>query len=309
MDGLDRDRDLDDLALPVARSERADWGFQNRTDLVTLATGERVVVQRYRRRADAEHRLRVMRALAVPAAEAGIPIPRVRDADLGAEPPWVVFDRLPGVPIPAPEAGDLGLDGPRFPDAAAMMGELLARFRRLEAPGLALDGPWADPPRLAAAAATWADRAGALDPPSQAALAALLDGVPGLFAGRPAVLAHGDFAPVNVLVDGGALSGLVDFESVRLADPLFDPAWWAWSVGFAPARALASAWEPFLRGAGVDPDEPGLGERVRALQVLRMLELLGGDRPLDPGVAAPVADRLRATLAPQPGVDRARTGR
>jgi hypothetical protein len=35
--------------------------FQNHTDLVTLAGGGRVVLQRYGRRTDAEQRLRVMR--------------------------------------------------------------------------------------------------------------------------------------------------------------------------------------------------------------------------------------------------------
>ena len=38
------------------------------------------------------------------------------------------------------------------------------------------------------------------------------------------MLAHGDFAPVNVVTDGTSLTGLLDFESVRLADPLFDVA-------------------------------------------------------------------------------------
>jgi hypothetical protein len=49
------------LARPVADSTRAVWGFTNRTDIVTLASEDRVVVQRYRRRQDAEYRLRVMR--------------------------------------------------------------------------------------------------------------------------------------------------------------------------------------------------------------------------------------------------------
>jgi len=33
------------------------------------------------------------------------------------------------------------------------------------------------------------------------------------------MLAHGDFAPVNMLTDGASLTGLLDFEAVRLADP------------------------------------------------------------------------------------------
>jgi hypothetical protein len=45
-------------------------GFTNRTDIVTLTDGSQVVVQRYRRREDAEYRLRVMRELRQPAAGA-----------------------------------------------------------------------------------------------------------------------------------------------------------------------------------------------------------------------------------------------
>jgi aminoglycoside phosphotransferase (APT) family kinase protein len=282
------------LAKPVADAEKAIWGFQNRTDIVTLESGKRIVVQRYRRRADAELRLRVMLALSQPAAAAGIPIPRARDADLDADPPWVIFDALPGLPVPEP--GEFGLEGARFPETARSMGELLARFRGLPTTGLDLDDLWADPVRLAAHAARWADDLPALEATERAALAALLERLPTLFAGRPVVLAHGDFAPVNMLVDRGTLTGLVDFESVRLADALFDIAWWAWAVRFSSASVLEAAWPSFLHGAGIDPNEPDLAERVDSLQVLRMLELLGGDRRLDGDVAGIVATRLKAML-------------
>jgi aminoglycoside phosphotransferase (APT) family kinase protein len=282
------------LARPVAEVTQAVWGFQNRTDLVTLGSGERVVVQRYRRRQDADYRLRVMRALWRPAAEAGIAIPRVREADLDADPAWVILDVLPGVPVP--EAGDAGLEGPRFPTIARAMGELLVGFRRLPTAGLDLDDRWADPGRLAAEAGHWVQQLTWLAAAERAALAGLLDRLPALFANRPVVLAHGDFAPVNVLTDGTSLTGLVDFESVRLADPLFDVAWWAWAVSFASPAVLESAWPPFLQGAGVDATDPELPVRVRTLQVLRMLELLAGEASLAPEVRRIVADRLRAML-------------
>ena len=281
------------LGRPVAEATRAVWGFQNRTDIVTLGSGERVVVQRYRRRQDPEYRLQVMRALWQPAAEAGIAIPRVREADLDAGPAWVCFDLLPGVPVA--EAGDAGLGGPRFPAMARAMGELLARFRRLPTGGLELDDRWADPGRLAAHADRWVRQLPELTAAERTALADLLDRVPPLFADRPVVLAHGDFAPVNVLTDGRSLTGLVDFESVRLADPLFDVAWWAWAVSFAPPTVLESAWPPFLHGAGIDATDPRLPVRVRALQLLRMLELLAGPS-LTPEVHGIVADRLHGML-------------
>jgi aminoglycoside phosphotransferase (APT) family kinase protein len=270
------------LSRAISSAERAEWGFQNRTDLVTLATGERVVVQRYRRREDAEYRVRAMDGLHGPAAASGIAIPRGRQADLDADPPWVAFEALPGEPIAA-----VGLDAPRFPELARAMGGLLAAFRTLPTAGLDLDDRWADPSRLAAHAAEWT--AGI------PAARAVVERIPALFSGRPAVLAHGDFSPVNVLTDGRSLTGLLDFESVRLADPLFDVAWWSWSVSFGPPGALASAWPGFLDAAGIDIGDPDLEARLHALQVLRMCELLAGES-LDGGVRRAVEDRLRRSL-------------
>jgi aminoglycoside phosphotransferase (APT) family kinase protein len=209
--------------------------------MITLDNGKRVVVQRYRRRGT------------------------------------LSTDVLPGVPVP--EVGEVGPGGPRFPQMARVMGELLAVFRRLPAAGLELDRLWADPERLTASAAGWARQLSitTADP--------CLDAVPGLFAGRPVVLAHGDFAPVNVLTDGEKVTGLLDFEAVRLADPLFDAAWWAWSVSFSSLEVLQEGWPAFLEGAGIDAAEPGLADRVRALQVLRMLEQLAAGN-LTPGIAS-----------------------
>jgi aminoglycoside phosphotransferase (APT) family kinase protein len=282
------------LKRPVTGATHAVWGFTNQTDIVTLPGGDRVVVQRYRRRQDAEHRLRVMRALWTPAAEAGIAIPRIREFDLDADPAWVIFEALPGVPVP--EAGQAGLEGPRFPEIARSMGQLLVIFRRLPTAGLELDDLWADPGRLSATAARWAQETSQLAAAKRSALADLLDRLPTLFARRPVVLAHGDFAPVNVLTDGTSLTGLLDFESVRLADPLFDVAWWAWAVSFASPSVLGAAWLAFLQGAGIDPTDPQLPARVHALQVLRMLELVTDETGLSPDVRRVVADRLRAML-------------
>jgi aminoglycoside phosphotransferase (APT) family kinase protein len=276
------------LARPVSEVTHATWGFTNRTDIVTLDSGERVVVQRYRRRADAEYRLRVTRGLRESTAGAGIRLPQVREFNLDDDPAWVVYEMLPGVPVP--EAGEAGPGGARFPQLARAMGELLAAFRRLPYAGLELDESWANPERLASSAANWADQVG-IEGADQC-----IAEIPGLFAGRPVVLAHGDFAPVNVLTDGTAVTGLLDFEAVRLADPLFDAAWWAWSVSFASADVLDAAWPAFLDAAGIDPAEPRFADRIRALQVARMLEQLATGI-LVPDVARIVTDRLHATVS------------
>jgi aminoglycoside phosphotransferase (APT) family kinase protein len=235
-----------------------------------------------------------MRALWTPAAEAGIAIPRILELDLDADPAWVVFDALPGVPVL--EAGEAGLEGPRFPEIARSMGELLVSFRQLPTAGLELDDLWSDPGRLATTAARWAQETSQLASTERSALVDLLDRLPTLFARRPLVLAHGDFAPVKVLTDGTSLTGLLDFESVRLADPLFDVAWWAWAVSFASPSVLGAAWLALLQGAGIHPTDPQLPARVHALQVLRMLELVTDETGLSPDVRRVVADRLRAML-------------
>ncbi len=294
MDGADRAVIERALAEPIVAAERAVWGFQNQTEIVTLGSGERLVVQRYRRRDDAEYRVRAMELLRQPAREAQIPIPRVLAADLDATPAWVVFDALPGVPVP--EAGDAGLEGPRFPDIARKMGELLSSFRQLPIAKDELDDLWADPEPLVGRAARWCDAIPRLDADEREVVSDLLDRVPGQFSERRAVLAHGDFAPMNVLTDGRSLTGLLDFESVRIADPLFDVAWWHWSVSFSPPAVLEAAWPAFLHGAGIEVRDPEFAGRVRSIQVLRMLELLASRAIPSPDVEGVVADRLRLTL-------------
>jgi aminoglycoside phosphotransferase (APT) family kinase protein len=245
------------------------------------AGGDRVVVQHYRRASDAARRIQLLAALAGPAEDAGVLIPSVRASDLAARPPWIAFDALPGRPVSAVADGV-----ERF---AEPMGAMLAAFRALPRRGLELDDVWARPAALVAQAARWAKSA-VPDLPVDA----LLRAVPVLFDGRPAVLAHGEFTPANVLTDGTALTGLLDVTEPRLADPLFDVAWWHWTVGLAPAPMLERAWPRFLRGAGVSADEPLLLPRIRALQALRMLQLLADAERLEPDVRAVVLGRLRA---------------
>jgi aminoglycoside phosphotransferase (APT) family kinase protein len=270
------------------------WDVRNRTYLAKLADGSAVVVQRHRLRADAERRVQVMDALREPAADKQIVIPRIRAQGLDANPPWIVFDRLPGVPVS--NSDQIAPGSSRFPVLAWAMGALLAEFSGLSCGDLDLDDAWARPRYLAARADAWLEcLQPALTPVQVRRLEILLAAVPALFDGRPAVLAHGDFAPVGILVDGETITGLLDFGSVRLADPLFDVACWAWSVRSAGTAAFASAWPAFLDGAEIDPDEPGLVERIRLLQVIRMVEMLA-DYDLRPDIWKSVHERLAKFL-------------
>jgi aminoglycoside phosphotransferase (APT) family kinase protein len=279
---------------PIYAVSPGRWGFTNRTDIVTLAGDRRVVVQRYRLREDAEYRLRLMQALHEPAARANISIPTAQKANLEAEPPWALFDPLPGVPVP--EAGVVGLEGARFPEMARQMGQLLARWRRLPVTGLALHADWTEPDRLGERAALWVAGIPELNSGQRARAAGVVAEFPALFKDRPVVLAHGDFAPVNVLVSDEKVSGLIDFEAVRLADPLFDPAWWAWSVEFHGLAVLRSAWGPFLEAAEIDGADPLLPDRIRGLQMLRMLEIIGDTHGVGANVRQLIVRRLLAAL-------------
>ncbi|MBF6174408.1 phosphotransferase family protein [Nocardia blacklockiae] len=283
------------VGQPVSEAMPAQWGQQDRTDMVTLADDTRVVLQRYRRRADAERRVRIMDALREPAADKGIPIPAVRQSDLDADPPWAVFEALPGVPVP--DSPETGPNSPRFPLVAWSMGALLADFSELPGDDLDLDDSWARPRYLSARADAWAEcLASALSAEQSDTLEGVLADLPALFDGRPTVLAHGDFAPVNVLVEGTSITGLLDFESVRLADPLYDVAWWAWSVSFSGPAVFTAAWPAFLDGLGINPREPGLVPRVRALQMVRMLEMLA-EHDLPPELWRTVHARLVRMLS------------
>jgi aminoglycoside phosphotransferase (APT) family kinase protein len=279
---------------PIISHQPGQWGFTNRTDLVTLEGGERLVVQRYRRRSAAEYRLRIMQALHPVMQQLGIAIPETRRFDLNAEPPWAIFTPLLGQPVP--EAGDAGLDGPKFPAIARLMGEWLQQLRQAPTSGLPLNDTWTRPKRLATHAAAWLTNVPELNSEQHAALSQIIHTWPALFSNRQAVFAHGDYAPVNILTDGEVLTGLVDFESARLADPLFDIAWWAWVVKFHHPGVFPHAWPSFLQGAGIDPGEPQLQDRIRAIQVLHLLELVADPNAISSHMRSLMLNQLQTLL-------------
>jgi aminoglycoside phosphotransferase (APT) family kinase protein len=290
------------VGAPVVAAERAAWGFENRTDLVTLADGRRLAVQRLSHRARAAEKLRLAAELPGRFAAAGLRLPRQLAADPNADPPYAVREFIPGLPGAA-------LMGE--PDGAVaiarVMGALLPRLAAVDTAGLALDDTWADPARLAARARTWlAATAGLLPDSARAAAEAAIGELGALFAGRPAVFAHGDFCPVNVLLederrtaDGTvrrppSMAALLDVEFARLADPLFDVAWWGWVVRYHHEPRWRVAWPHLLAAAGLHGGR-GAARRIRAIQLLRCLEMLAEARSFSPPAAAMWAERLEVT--------------
>jgi aminoglycoside phosphotransferase (APT) family kinase protein len=193
--------------------------------------------------------------------ELGYPAPRVVLASAAPQPlgaPFVLMERLPGRPLL--DAHIIG------------MGAILAAAQlRLHA---------LDPAPLAAALGRAASLDGYLDGEAARVERAKLDDLRPLLdwlrARRPPATApaicHGDFHPQNVLVEGGRVSGVLDWPNVLVADPAFDVASTLNILSFVPA--------------GLTSIPPGLRWLARAAQPLlarRYLARYRRGRPIDDG--------------------------
>jgi len=289
----------------VVAADRAPWGFSNHTDLVTLDDGRRLAVQRLRDPGQARHRLRVSALLDDRLRSAGVPVPRLVAGGVvdGGVPPaagitgaegsrwYAVTERVEGAP------GNTLLDDPL--DAIALateMGRLARTIASVDVADVRLPETWAHPARLATLAGRWLTAVRPALGPTTAALAdRLVARIEPALAGRPGVLAHGDWAPVNVLVRGRAVVGVVDWEHARLADPLFDIAWWAWVVWHHHPERYPAAAPALFETAGV-PLEAATVERMRLLVATRLLEAAGGTGSLDDAARTRWVERLRELL-------------
>jgi len=305
----------------VVAAEPCGWGFENRTAIVTLEDGERLVVQRINSRAWAGHKLHLARVLPIRLAAVGVRAPRLLAADAAADPPYAVREYLPGesaASLMGTVAGAI--------QVARAMGALLPRLALVETDGAGLSDTWASPISLTRVAQQQLDRCRSLlDTPASAALAATIAEVAACFVDRPAGFAHGDFCPVNALladarrltaddssttddrppmrgnpsavVDGQRpVVGLLDLEFARIANPLFDAAWWGWVVRYHHPERWLHAWPQLLAAAGI-ADDAATAARIRVIQRLRCLEMIdycATTRPRE--VAEMWIGRLEATL-------------
>lgn len=112
-----------------------------------------------------------------------------------------------------------------------------------------------------------ASRLRSIDP---AAIA--LPGPPGGFGETTPVVAHGDLAPVNILIRGERVVGVLDLDRIRLAHRDYDAAWFAWVVTTHHPALAHDAWRGFADAAGLGDRTPSevawlwpiqLAERVR----------------------------------------------
>lgn len=285
------------VGAPVVAAERAQWGFANQTEIVSLADGRRLVVQRITRRFFAPQHLALAAAIPPALQTLGIRAPQLLAGDAQHDPPFAVREFLPGTPANTlldSDANAIWL--------ATAMGALLPRLATLDTDALPLPTTWTHPDTLANDMQRRLVTCHALlDEQVRLALAMVLTRLPALFAGRPGVFAHGDFCPVNALLLGEEAQGspvlaLVDFEEARVADALFDAAWWSWVVRFHHPECWRVAWPTFLQAADI-PADTLTAPRIRALQLLRLLENLDDARAHEPASASWWAARLHTTAA------------
>ena len=269
------------------------WTTSTRTERITLADGRRVVVQRAvsgaAARATIGRRIRLGRLL--PAIAPWLPVPEVRGGEATGPRPFVVTGFVPGI-----SGRELLADESGAAQLGRLMGELAAGLARVPTRGLGLGGTWGDPERLVTAADRWLKASAPdLGAGGARALERLLPRLPRELAGAAPVFAHGDLAPVNIVVRDGVVVALLDFERARLAHPLFDAAWWRWIVRHHHPERWAVAGAAFAETAGLE-DARGTVARLDLLAALQCLEMLCRAGRRSPAARREWAARLLGVL-------------
>lgn len=275
-------------SAPVAR--RARWGFRNETWIVEPTAARPIVVQR---RVDGSDPTgphgRAIRELV---RSAGLPTPEptripAEGADVVVSLPYV--DGVVGAELLGTREGAMVVG-----DACGL---IAARIGVTDPGDASLPRTWASGRGLRTAAARWMDTLPAsLQPRVHACLVASLERVAREADAAAPRLAHGDLAPVNVLLKGNRLAAVLDLDRVQVAHPLYDAAWFAWVVSFHHGELADAAWAAFARASGVTA---GLGASSTAA-VAWLWPLLLLERLAEAGDAherATWMERIEATAA------------
>ena len=254
------------LASPLGMStaERTPWGFTHETWIVTSPGGLTTVVQRRRDRSDPSR----PRAGAVRAAvrAVGLPVPEPAPAALGGRHPVVVLPYVCGRP-----AATLLDNEPDAELAGSICGQLAATLSRINPAGLGIGRAWSSADRLRAAGGRWIRQcAKALGEGSVQEIGRLLERGATELDGVVPVFAHGDLAPVNILVQDGRAAAVLDLDRARVAHPSFDAAWFLWVVTYHHPLVAAAAWRGYARGAGLPGPIPAACGWLQPLQLLEL---------------------------------------
>ncbi|MGE5150996.1 MAG: phosphotransferase family protein, partial [Rhodospirillaceae bacterium] len=251
---------------PADGSAAADWSAA--ADRSAAADWSGPLILRVMTRGDQGPR--VLREAAVHAAlvQAGFPAPRVLLHETELAPlglPFLVMERLAGEPMwsGAAEAGSAAmLAMPR------QLAELHVRLHRVSGEALrdsaralgidpAVMGVPADVERLHRRIV-------------REGLTALVPAADWLVANVPApvqaeVICHGDFHPLNIMMDGGRVSGVIDWANVVLGEPAYD---------IAAVRTIA-----FYVDLGIPAWARGATNLARRLMVQRYMSLYRAAAP------------------------------
>lgn len=280
------------LGSGIAEVIPARWGDTRAVTRVRLADGRDLAARRLVGPAAGDEADRLVRA-AAHLQTAGIhvawPVDRYPAADGG----WVVTPWVPG-PLGAASLGDPA--GRRV--LAASMGRLAARLSAVEIGALELDRTWAEPSLVAdRATAALQTLSEGLGDPASGLIAADIEHVTSAWTGAGAWsvgLAHGDLAPVNVVVEDDGELVLLDLGGLRVGPRILDIAWWGWILRFHHPEVWAATWELFLDSAGIAPatDIGALAPSLARLLLLeRAIDATGDDD------RARWLDRLRTTAS------------
>lgn len=203
--------------LDVVRADRVEQSYSSVVRILTLAGGECLVLKIP---FVGRKLFRELKALQI--LRDDLPVPRVAGHWTGAgdHPGALLLTLLPGRVI----------DGPISPGLAFDLGRLLARLHthRLDRFGDRFEPAGASPAEwwsiLDRRFRKWLPYCEEVMPP--ALFQRTLDGYAALHASLPdpdgPCLVHGDYRPGNVLIQEGRITGLLDFESTRGGDAVWD---------------------------------------------------------------------------------------
>jgi Ser/Thr protein kinase RdoA (MazF antagonist) len=262
--------------VTVVRDLTPPWSATTRSVLVTAGRpGNEAVVQwaaagirsSATDRAAIRRRMRLGRDLAARAP--WLPLPPVLGGDPESPVPYVItgfVDGRPGREMLEDDAGAARL--------GAAAGRLWRGLGRVPVAGIWLSRTWSEPDLLTAAAGRWLVKSARdLGAAETAGITTALARLPAVFGGVAPAFAHGDLAPVNLVLAGAEVAGLLDLERARLAHPLFDAATWRWVVRYHHPAREGSALESFLEAAGL-PRDARTAATLDTLALLQCLEAL-----------------------------------
>jgi aminoglycoside phosphotransferase (APT) family kinase protein len=283
---------VDALGPGASHLERVPWGFTNETWVGTAADGRRYAATRMASSAAAATILRRGPAITPRLATVGLETP-IPMAGRSLPALGVVVTRwlegLPGMTRMGDAVGAAQVGG--------AAGAAWSALRRVDVGGLELDDLWARGGDLQAAATGWlATVRPALASDRATEIRARIERVGEMLRDRRSGFVHGDLVPANVLLREGGPPAVLDLESVRIGDRLFDAAWFGWIVRYHHPELHAPAWAAFLGAAGLGRLSPADSVLLATLPMIRMLEILA-DQRLPPDSRRRWLDQLAASVA------------